>query len=141
MWTVPISNMRGWIKFLWLKLYVCLILTSCCSLSNGWISITIRNVDHYKFMHKRLNENKNVDCFNFKHDRLNKNFLIIAQFLKMSNLKKFLRFSPVLYCFKLKHERLNENSLILTLCFPYLDFLMWDMDHFNFKHQRLNKSS
>ena len=41
MWTVPISNIRGFIKILWLKLYVCLILTSYCSLSNGWIPITI----------------------------------------------------------------------------------------------------
>ena len=40
-------------------------------------------------MHKRLNENKNVDCFNFKRDRLNNKFLIIAHFLKMSNIRKF----------------------------------------------------
>ena len=50
----------------------------------------MKNVDHYNFMHRRLNGNKYVDCFNIKHERLNRNSLIIPLFL--SYLDFFLFF-------------------------------------------------
>ena len=56
-------------------LYVCLILTSFYSLSNGLTSITSRNVDH----------------FNIKHERLNKNYLILALCLSYLDFLLFFK--------------------------------------------------
>ena len=140
--------MRGWIKILRLKHYV---LTSCCSWSNGWISIKIRNVDHFNFMHKRLNKNKIKDCFNFKLDRLNKKFLIIAHFLKMSNLRNFgdlalfcaVLISSMSCWIKILWLKLYV-CLILTSCCSltngWISIKIRDVHHFNFTHKRLKEN-
>ena len=127
--------MRGFIQFLWLKLYVSdfssIPVLSCllfCSLSKGWILVSIRNVECSNFKHERLNKIslikslymslltsccylsngwmsitiRNVNHFNFMHKRLNKNKSVD--------------------CFNFYHERLNQNYLIIALFLSYLDF-------------------
>ena len=96
---------------------------------NKWISMRIRNVDHFSFKHERLNENRKKDFFNFKHP-LNKILCLLfyaCLFLNSCCSSSHEWMSITISntdCFNTKSEGLNKYSLSIALYVSYRDFLL-----------------
>ena len=135
---------------------LCLSYLDFLVLLKQWMNInTITDIDHFNINHERLNKNRNMDHFNFKHERLNNNSLILTLcFSYLDILLFFKQWININYnekCgpFIFKCIRTYSNiflhiltySIIFWHILKYSNVFKWNVEHFNFKHDRLNKNS